>query len=181
MGGRIRRTELPPRAEEADQAAFVHASEGPRRAVSDEPERFLTRWSRRKTQAREAPRAAPPEAAPPAPAAGETDAPAPLPSVEELTPESDFRPFMDPRVDASTRRAALKHLFADARFNVPDPYEAYSEDYTVGEAIPAEMLKSLNQARKLLFDEPEGAAQTAAEAQPEVPTDSKDVAGRQDA
>jgi len=149
--------------------------------VSEEQERFLTRWSRRKTEAREAPPAAPPDAAPPTPAASEADVPAPLPSVEELTPESDFRPFMDPRVDASTRRAALKHLFADARFNVPDPYEAYSEDYTIGEAIPAEMLKTLNQARKHLFDEPEVAAPTAAEAQPEVTTESKDVAGRQDA
>ncbi len=149
--------------------------------MSEAPERFLTRWSRRKTEAREAPPATAPEAAPPAPAASEADAPAPLPSVEELTPESDFRPFMDPRVDASTRRAALKQLFADARFNVPDPYEAYSEDYTVGEAIPAEMLKTLNQARKLVFDEPEAATQTTAEAPTEVTTETQDVAGRQDA
>ena len=150
--------------------------------MSDEPERFLSRWSRLKTGAREAPpeQAAEPAAAPPAPMAKEAEAPAPLQRLDELTPESDFKPFMDPRVDAPTRRAALKRLFADARFNVPDPYEAYSEDYTVSETIPLEMLKTLNQARKIVFDEIEPAAQAAADAPQDAAADSSDVASRQD-
>jgi hypothetical protein len=146
--------------------------------MTQEKEAFLDRWSRlKKEQAKEV---LPEEKRP--------EAPMPvLPPVEELKPESDFRPFMDPRVDAETRRGALKKLFEDARFNVPDPFEAYSEDYTVGEPIPEEMLRTLNQAKKLLFDEPKTAAEAtepgadadAAAAQPE--TETKDVAGRQDA
>ena len=114
------------------------------------------------------------------------EAPMPvLPPVEELKPDSDFKPFMDPRVDGETRRSALKKLFAgDAHYNRPDPFEAYSEDWTVGEPIPEEMLKTLNHAKKLLFDEPDKAAQAAAEqpaAQAEISKDAGDVAGKQDA
>lgn len=149
--------------------------------MSEEKEPFLSRWSRLKTDARETPKEeAPAEPAPP-PAAHEEPAP-PLPPVEELTPESDFKPFMDLKLDEGTRRAALKKLFADPHFNVPDPFEAYSEDYTGGEPIPLEMLKTLNQARKLLFDEAEKTAQAGTENKPEPPPqDTNDGAGRKDA
>jgi hypothetical protein len=50
-------------------------------------------------------------------------------------------------VDAATRRSALKKLFADARYNVPDPFEAYSGDYTQSETIPEKMLKAINRVR----------------------------------
>jgi hypothetical protein len=156
--------------------------------MSEENEAFLARWSRLKTEAREAPKEdKPAEPAPPPAKAGE-QAPV-LPPVKDLTPESDFRPFMNPKVDDATRREALKKLFADPHFNVPDPFEAYSEDYTGGEPIPAEMLKTLNQAKRLLFDEAEKTTQAAAEkpeqaaaGKPEpTPQDAKDAAGRQDA
>jgi len=149
--------------------------------MSEEKEPFLSRWSRLKTDARETPKeGAPAEPAPP-PAAHDEHAP-PLPPVEELTPESDFKPFMDAKVEPGTRREALKKLFADPHFNVPDPFEAYSEDYTKGEPIPLEMLKTLNQARKLLFDEAETkTAQAGTENKPEPPPqDTIDGAGRQD-
>ena len=143
--------------------------------MTQDGEAFLDRWSRRKLeQAEEKP-------APPA-AKEEKDEPVvALPPTEELTPESDFVPFMNPKVDGETRRAALKKLFTDAHFNVPDPFEAYSEDYTVSEPIPLEMLKSLNHAKKLLFDEPEKAMEAALE-KPETPAlEPKDVPGKQDA
>ena len=150
--------------------------------MSEAKEPFLERWSRLKTRDREIPNdaAAPEPAAPPAKA---EEPPAPLPNIEELTPESDFRPFMNAGVDPVTRRAALKKLFAgDAHFNLPDPFEAYSEDYTGGEPIPPEMLKTLNQAKKLLFDAPEKAAAAAAPEQADPPAaEVKDVAGKQDA
>ena len=94
---------------------------------------------------------------------------------------------MHPQVDQGTRRAALKKLFADSRFNVPDPFEAYSEDYTGGEPIPLEMLKTLKQAKKLLFDDAEKMAQAGTEkAQerrdgPEETRGPQDGAARQDA
>lgn len=125
--------------------------------MAEEKEAFLSRWSRRKLEGdtrREEP-------APPAdprretPDAVRAEEPAPpLQPVEELTPESDFAPFMNARVPAETRAAALKQLFRDPRFNVPDLNEAYSGDWTGGEPIPLAMLKTLNQAQKILFDEP---------------------------
>ncbi len=85
-----------------------------------------------------------------------------LPPVDKLTPESDFTGFMHPKVEDALRRVALKKLFSDPHFNVPDPFEAYSGDWTVGEPIPDEMLATLNQARGLIFKEPEAAAQAGA-------------------
>ena len=147
--------------------------------MSEDKEAFLERWSRRKLEHAEAPPAPPPDRA-------QKDQPVVLPPVESLNAESDFVPFMNPKVDGETRRAALKKLFADAHYNVPDPFEAYSEDWTAGEPIPVEMLKTLNQAKKLLFDEPEKAAagQTLTADTPSAETPSpevKDVAGKQDA
>jgi hypothetical protein len=60
---------------------------------------------------------------------------------------------MHPKVEDALRRVALKKLFRDPHFNVPDPFEAYSGDWTVGEPISEEMMASLNQARTLLFDQ----------------------------
>lgn len=135
--------------------------------MSEDREAFLSRWSRRKIEAREE------SAEPPAPVAEaqarEGEPPAALPPVETLTPESDFRPFMGTDVEPQTRRAALKKLFTDAHFNVPDPFEAYSEDYTKAETIPLEMLKTLNQARSFLFEESAPAAQPEAAQQNAVP------------
>jgi hypothetical protein len=55
------------------------------------------------------------------------------------------------------RRVALKKLFADPHFNVPDLNEAYSGDWTGGEPISEELLKTLNQARTVLYREEEEA------------------------
>jgi len=146
--------------------------------MAEDKEAFLDRWSRLK---REQP------AEKPAVPAEKKERPMPaLPPVEQLTPESDFTPFMDPRVDGDTRRSALKKLFADAHYNVPDPFEAYSEDYTAGEPISMEMLKTLNHAKQLIFDEPATPAQAAAaDSGPQTPDspplELKDVAGKQDA
>ena len=110
-------------------------------------EDFLRRWSRLKHEnAAEKPAENPVEKK-------EAEAPPPaLPPVDKLTPESDFSPFMQPKVEDSLRRAALKKLFNDPHFNIPDPFEAYSGDWTGGEPIPPEMLATLNQAKTLLFD-----------------------------
>ena len=144
--------------------------------MTQDREAFLERWSRRKLEQAE-------EKASPAAQAEHREEPVvALPPLESLNPESDFTPFMNPKVDDGTRRAALKKLFADARYNVPDPYEAYSGDYTVGEAIPLAMLKTLNHAQKLLFDDPEKKIEAAAAAAaPQDDEAAKDTVGKQDA
>jgi len=93
---------------------------------------------------------------------------------------------MHPKVEDALRRAALKKLFSDPHFNIPDPYEAYSGDWTVGEAIPDEMLATLNQARTLLFSDKqkeEADAKQVAEEQAKIAQQQAkkdDEPGRQD-
>lgn len=131
--------------------------------AEEKKEAFLSRWSRLKNEQ-------------PEPPAKAEDAPAqPLPPVDKLTPESDFSGFMNPKVEDALRRVALKKLFSDPHFNVADPFEAYSGDWTGGEPIPQEMLAALNQAQRLLFSEKKEPS-TEAEKKPEA-----DEPGKQDA
>lgn len=160
--------------------------------MAEAKEPFLERWSRLKREQDK------PEV--PAPAKeGSEPVPAepPLPPVESLTPDSDFSPFMSPKVADITRRAALKKLFQDPRYNVVDKFEAYWEDYTKDEGIPPELLEKLDQARRHVFgDKMEEAPPPAAESeQPAEPqraqaqpaqaateeTQKKNGAGTQDA
>ena len=109
--------------------------------MADEKEPFLARWSRLKREA---------------PAEKKPEAPAPtVPPVESLTPESDFAAFMNPKVKEELRRLALKKLFSDPHFKLPDPFEPYSRDWNDVEALSPELLATLNQARSVLFTEPE--------------------------
>ena len=136
--------------------------------MAQDKEPFLSRWSRLK---REKPEEKAPEAEAPPPA---------LPPVESLTPESEeFKSFMHPQVKDALRRAALKKLFTDPHFNIPDPYEAYSGDWTGGEPIPEAMLASLEQVKTLLRKPaPEDKPSTEV-SQPEKP--QPDEPGRKDA
>jgi hypothetical protein len=77
--------------------------------------------------------------APPAPAAVE------LPPVESLTFGSDFTPFLRPEVDDQVRRAALKQLFRDPRFNIMDGLDTYIDDYTQADPIAPDVLADLLQ------------------------------------
>jgi hypothetical protein len=111
-------------------------------AEEKKAEAFLHRWSRRKHAAEQE-----------KPAVVD-DKPAPLlPPLDKLTPESDYTGFMHPKVEDALRRVALKKLFKDPHFNTPDPFEPFSGDWTAGETISDEMLKTLNQARTHLFAE----------------------------
>ena len=134
--------------------------------MADDKESFLARWSRLKREM-------------PAPKA---DAPAPVtPPIESLTPESDFAAFMNPQVKEELKRLALKKLFSDPHFNVPDPFEPFSGDWTVGEPIPEEMLKTLAQARSVLFHEQEKKQPAVEElARKETGEEKPDEPGRQD-
>lgn len=132
-------------------------------------EHFLSRWSRLKKDARqveESPattvEAREPIAAPAAPAkeapatqAAAAAAPAPeLPPIESLKGlASDYTEFLKPGVDDGLRREALKKLFADPYFETFEKFEAYCEDYTQFEPIPPAMLRTLEHAKGLLFDE----------------------------
>src|SRR5512140_1200625 len=101
---------------------------------NEREQKFLSRWSQRKVDARRAegeakPAPAAPAAAPPSDTGGSATpgAPgAPMPSVEALRGlQSEYRDFLRPEVDESLRRTALKKLFQDPHFNVMDGLDTY--------------------------------------------------------
>ena len=148
--------------------------------MSDDP--FLSRWARRKAQAKAgvvleeapavqapeptAPVTAPPQVVGPAQAPPETQADAPPPptmdDVAALTHESDYSRFVAPQVDESVKRAALKKLFTDPHFNVMDRLDTYIDDYSQPDPIPESMLRRMAQSKFLgLFDHEEAQAPKA--------------------
>ena len=136
--------------------------------MAQDKETFLARWSRLKREER-------------LPEKRDESEPPALPPLDKLTPDSDFSGFMHPKVEDALRRAALKKLFSDPHFNTPDPFEAYSGDWTGGEPISEEMLATLNQARTLIFDKDEKKEEDQASAQNAVEEKPKDdEPGRQD-
>ncbi|MCC6609132.1 MAG: DUF3306 domain-containing protein [Burkholderiales bacterium] len=159
--------------------------------MAREEEGFVARWSRRKREQAAEPADAPKPVVPPrARRAEEPGAPA-LPPVEALTPESDFSVFMHPKVADALRRTALKKLFRHPDIDLPDPFEPFSGDWTVGEPIPEEMLKTLYQMRRTMLGdaapraaEPQAPAPAVSEDSPEPearPPEPADEPGRQDA
>lgn len=119
--------------------------------MAEEKEAFLSRWSRVKREAVA-------EAAQPPVAPASAQVPeAPLPPVDELNFESDFGAFMRSKVvDAGVKRAALKKLFADPRFNVMDGLDTYIDDYSIEDPISPELLEQLQHVKRTLFGpEPE--------------------------
>jgi hypothetical protein len=110
----------------------------------------LARWSRRKLASALDPATPSAAAAPTVPAAAtaaatpsSAAAAAPLPPIESLSFESDFTAFLKPGVDPTVKRAALKKLFRDPRFNVMDGLDTYIDDYTKADPIPKDMLADL--------------------------------------
>jgi hypothetical protein len=109
----------------------------------------LSRWSRRKQAARDAPAPDRDEAgpAPPAspqalePAVSPADtpdkAPAPeLPAIDELTPESDYTPFLAEDVPKHLARAALRKLWrSDPVLANLDGLNDYDEDFNVTDRL----------------------------------------------
>ena len=147
--------------------------------IADDDGNFVSRWSRRKIEARKTeekpaePKPSPEPAPPAAPAVSnagaaaappDTSAPRELPPLESLKGlASEYTEFLKPGVDENLRRSALKKLFSDPHFENFERFEAYCEDFTQGEPIPMAMLKTLEHAKGLLFDDEEKKDPHAAE------------------
>jgi hypothetical protein len=114
-----------------------------RPSPTDESEDLLSRWSRRKAEARSAPLAPEQPAAPEPLPPGDED----MPPLESLDADSDYSPFLSPRVSAELQRLALRKLFRVPAFNVRDGLDDYDEDFTtfvsLGEVVTAEMRRRL--------------------------------------
>jgi hypothetical protein len=122
---------------------------------------FLARWSQRKWETETL---APPHAELlDSPSAAEVEAAeitepeltdADMPPVESLGEGSDYRGFLSPKVSEALRKAALRKLFSQSRFNKVDGLDDYAEDFTrfepLGDLVTHEMRRMLERARKAL-------------------------------
>jgi hypothetical protein len=114
--------------------------------MSGEKQDFLRRWSRLKREA---------AAAPSFPVEKSVeDKPVQLPPIDSLSFDSDFKAFMHSKVEDAVKRAALKKLFSDPRFNVMDGLDTYIDDYTKAEPISEELLARIEQVREQLLAPP---------------------------
>jgi hypothetical protein len=154
----------------------------------------LRRWSQRKlaaAQAADAPGVVAPAAAPAAAAVPATGAAAPvpapaaapparvMPAIDSLSLASDFSPFLQPDVDESLRRQALKKLFSQPAFNVMDGLDVYIDDYGKPDPIAPEVVRELVQGR-YLFDPPRTRVNAEGEVE-DVPPDEATPAAQADA
>jgi len=133
-------------------------------------EGFLSRWSKRKAeQVGPEPVADPVELNPSTgkpleakmpESAGQSDTlpdtaqpKSPLPTIESLTNESDFTPFMARDVSPEMRNQAMKKLFTDPHYNIMDGLDTYIDDYGKPDPLPEGWLQMMNQSKTLrLFE-----------------------------
>jgi len=89
----------------------------------------------------------------------------PLPTIESLTNESDFTPFMATDVPPDMRNQAMKKLFTDPHYNLMDGLDTYIDDYGKPDPLPEGWLQMMNQSKTLrLFEtKEEEAARLGAE------------------
>ena len=106
-----------------------------------------------------------PEDPRPEPTLSDIDAPAALPSLDSLTPQSDFSPFMARDVDPQLRNLAMKKLFTDPHYNVMDRLDIYIDDYSVHTPLTLDVIRQMNIAKTLrLFDDEEEGAKVPVDA-----------------
>lgn len=74
--------------------------------------------------------------------------------VDALGTDSDFRPFMQAKVQPAVRNAALRKLFSDPHFNVMDGLDTYIDDYGKADPLPPGMLESMQQWQALIRQDP---------------------------
>lgn len=154
-------------------------------AEQEQEEAFLTRWARLKRQSRQ-PAAEPAADDSEKPRAQEPDQPAQagappseevlssgqgvdhdtgvaeLPSLESLTEESDFSPFMKAGVDPDLQRQALRKMWRNPKYAFIDELDPYRADYkaftALGDILTADMKYH---AARLLQEQMEKAAAAA--------------------
>ena len=106
-----------------------------------------------------------PEDPRPEPISPDADTAAAPPSLDSLTPQSDFSPFMARDVDPRLRNLAMKKLFTDPHYNVMDRLDIYIDDYSVHTPLTLDVIRQMNISKTLgLFDHEEEAAKAPVDA-----------------
>ncbi|MCK9380716.1 MAG: DUF3306 domain-containing protein [Sulfuritalea sp.] len=133
--------------------------------IAGQGENFFSRWARLKQRGE------------PMPASAATPANAvPLPDPATMSFEDDFTGFLRQEVEERLKRVALKKLFHSAEFNVMDGLDTYIDDYSLPDPIDEATLRSLVQAKGLLFDDASPAVAVAAPAETAPAADAADAA-----
>ena len=79
-----------------------------------------------------------------------------LPSLDSLTPQSDFSPFIARDVDPQLRNLAMKKLFTDPHYNVMDRLDIYIDDYSTHPPLSLDVIRQMSISKTLgLFDDEE--------------------------
>ena len=159
--------------------------------TEDRPESVLSRWSRRKLEAREAKEDPTPvddievtaesrlpetieDAEPEVPASTDAD----MPDIDTLTDESDFSPFMSPGVSEELRKLALRKMFRSTVFNVRDGLDEYDDDFTsfekLGDIVTADMKHRIEMEQQKLKEKLE-AEDAVAEDEMEIIEDEDEL------
>jgi hypothetical protein len=157
---------------------------------TDTKESGLSRWARRKQEAREAPAIV--SEMPAAEAESMLDVPvtdeiseepvaltdADMPDIDALGEDSDFTGFMSPGVSDELRNLALRKLFHAPVFNIRDGLDEYDEDYTsfekLGDIVTCDMKHQIEVQERKRREALEREEQTRAEAEAEDVEDMDD-------
>ena len=163
---------------------------------ADTKESGLSRWARRKQEAREAPAVV--SEMPAAESESMLDLPqtdeiseepvaltdADMPDVDTLGEDSDFTGFMSPGVSDELRNLALRKLFHAPVFNIRDGLDEYDEDYTsfekLGDIVTCDMKHQIEVQERKRREALELEEQARAEAELEDVEDMEDM-GDEDA
>ena len=82
-----------------------------------------------------------------------------MPPVESLTEDSDFSQFMSPGVSDKLRNLALRKMFHAPSFNIRDGLDEYDEDYTffepLGDIVTCDMKHQMEMLEKKKQEEAE--------------------------
>lgn len=97
-----------------------------------------------------------------------------LQDAQQLTPASDFRPFVARAVAPEVRNAAFKQLFTDPHFNVMDGLDIYIDDYSKPDPLPLAVARELLAAH---FPPAPAPTDSAAPAAPNATTEPRPAPG----
>ena len=156
---------------------------------TENEESFVTRWSRRKEQARpaatsdELPVLPQDEPEVPVGDGGGEKIDEDMPPIESIDENSDVSEFFSPGVSEALRKSALRKLFHSPAFNIVDGLDDYDDDFAtfeaLGDLVTSDMRhqEELAQERKRALEEQQ---QSECLAEEEATIEEEEVAGTDD-
>ena len=117
-------------------------------------EDFISRWSQRKSEAREQQADAQVNPVEPVEAQKPELTDADMPPLESLDQDSDFSGFLSAGVSEKLRKTALRKMFHGPKFNITDGMDDYAEDYSVwvplGDVVTCDMKHAIERMKEKL-------------------------------